>query len=146
MVIRHNVLSGRWEKYKSPCSENYDHSARVLVGGPAGARNRTPPASSSITQPQAARNSNFFFFGVVPPSLIWYTEGEPNDAASSGLTDRGIMISTKREYTCDREDWTGEPCNWTGTDPGRAAGAVIYCPKCEWMIEVNYDRHWRLVH
>ena len=38
-------------------------------------------------------------------------------------------------YACDRNDWTSEPCNWTGTNPSfDDDGAIVYCPKCEWMI------------
>ena len=57
------------------------------------------------------------------------------------------MISTKLEYTCDREAWTGEPCNWTGTDPGLDdGGAIVYCPECAWIIEVDISTKRELVN
>jgi hypothetical protein len=47
-------------------------------------------------------------------------------------------MDTKQTYACNRQDWTGEFCNWTGTDPGLDDGGnIVYCPKCDWIIEMG---------
>jgi len=53
-----------------------------------------------------------------------------------------MKVQIKDLVECDRQAWTSEFCDWSGTyeeagdDDG---GAIIYCPKCQWIIEWNTE-------
>ena len=53
-----------------------------------------------------------------------------------------MKTQLKDPVECDRQAWTNELCDWTGTY-GEAGndddGAIIYCPKCQWIIEWNTE-------
>ena len=56
----------------------------------------------------------------------------------AGWRPKGV----ETQIACDREDWTGEPCGWSGTlaEAGQDdGGAIVYCPHCEWIIETKGD-------